>query len=90
MPDARVRTPKPVAERRDVRSAPLAPADGFVLSRVDGIATERDIVATTGLAEDQVQASLAKLEALGLVTFEGARSPTPAAWTGNCTARPAS
>ena len=77
MPDAHVRTPKPVPGR-DVRSAPLAPADGFVLSRVDGIATEKDILATTGLAEDQVQASLAKLEALGLISFEGARSPTPA------------
>ncbi|HEX3345813.1 MAG TPA: hypothetical protein VHS09_14615, partial [Polyangiaceae bacterium] len=60
MPDAHVRTPKPVADRRDVRSAPLSPTDGFVLSRVDGIATEKDILATTGLPEDQVQASLAK------------------------------
>lgn len=77
MSDARVRTPKPVPDRRDVRSAPLSPADGFVLSRVDGIATEKDILATTGLPDDQVQASLAKLEALGLITFDGARPPTP-------------
>jgi len=72
LPDARVRTPKPVADRRDVRSAPLSPTDGFVLSRVDGLATEKDILATTGLPEDQVQASLAKLEALRLITFDGA------------------
>jgi curved DNA-binding protein CbpA len=81
LPDARVRTPKPVAERRDVRGAPLSPTDGFVLSRVDGIATEKDIVATTGLPEDQIVASLAKLEALQLITFtgvDGTRPGTPA------------
>jgi curved DNA-binding protein CbpA len=78
LPDARVRTPKPVADRRDVRNVPLSPTDGFVLSRIDGIATEKDIPATTGLADDQVQASLAKLEALGLITFDGAKAPTPA------------
>ena len=78
MPDARVRTPKPVADRRDVRGAPLSPTDGFVLSRVDGIVTEKDILAATGLPDDQVYASLAKLEALGLITFDGPRSPTPA------------
>lgn len=79
MPDARVRTPKPVAERRDVRGAPLSPTDGFVLSRVDGIATEKDLVATTGLPEDQIVTSLAKLEALKLITFDGSDGPKPAA-----------
>ena len=78
MPDARLRTPKPVADRRDVRGAPLSPTDGFVLSRVDGIVTEKDILAATGLPDDEVVASLAKLEALGLITFDGPRSPTPA------------
>jgi curved DNA-binding protein CbpA len=78
LPDARVRTPKPVADRRDVRSAPLSPTDGFVLSRVDGLATEKDILATTGLPEDQVLGALAKLETLGLITFDSARPATPA------------
>jgi curved DNA-binding protein CbpA len=78
LPDARVRTPKPVADNRDVRGAPLSPTDGFVLSRVDGIVTEKDILAATGLPDDQVYGSLAKLEALGLITFDGPRSPTPA------------
>ena len=88
MPDARVRTPKPVADRRDVRSAPLSPADGFVLSRVDGIASEKDIVATTGLPDEQVQASLAKLESLALITFDGARPPAPASSDGAPSAEP--
>jgi curved DNA-binding protein CbpA len=70
LPDARVRTPKPAADRRDVRNAPLSSADGFVLSRVDGVATEKDIVATCGLPDEQVLASLAKLESLALITFE--------------------
>lgn len=70
MPDARVRTPKPAVGRRDVRSAPLSPADGFVLSRVDGVSTEKDIVANSGLPDEQVLASLAKLESLALITFD--------------------
>jgi curved DNA-binding protein CbpA len=76
LPDARVRTPKPAADRRDVRNAPLSSADGFVLSRVDGVATEKEIVATCGLPDEQVLASLAKLESLALITFDAPpRSP---------------
>jgi curved DNA-binding protein CbpA len=73
-----VRTPKPVADRRDLRSAPLSPTDGFVLSRVDGVLSETAIAALTGLPDEQVQGSLAKLESLGLITFDGAaRSSAP-------------
>jgi len=70
LPDARARTPKPAADSRAARSAPLSAADGFVLSRVDGVATERDIVAGCGLPDEQVLASLAKLESLALITFD--------------------
>jgi curved DNA-binding protein CbpA len=70
LPDARVRTPRPAADRRDVRSAPLSPADGFVLSRVDGVSSEKDIVANSGLPDEQVRASLAKLESLALIIFD--------------------
>jgi len=83
LPDARVRTPKPASDGRDVRNAPLSPADGFVLSRVDGVANEKDIVAHTGLPDEQVRASLAKLESLTLITFDpptqsSAPGPLPA------------
>lgn len=47
----------------------LSPADGFVLSRIDGTLTESDIVTATGLPVDAIAASLAKLEALGLITY---------------------
>jgi curved DNA-binding protein CbpA len=75
--DARVRTPKPVPERRDARNMPLSATEGSVLSRVDGLATEDDIALTTALSGDQVRASLARLEALGLITFDRGKPPTP-------------
>jgi curved DNA-binding protein CbpA len=77
--DARARTPKPVPERRDLRGVSLTPLDGFILSRVDGMLDERDIVSMTGIPEEQVRASLSKLEALGLVAFDGVRPPAPTA-----------
>jgi curved DNA-binding protein CbpA len=77
LPDARVRTPKLVLGRGDLRGTALSPTDGFVLSRIDGASDEQEIVAVTGLPEAQVQACLAKLESLGVVTFEAARAPAP-------------
>ena len=53
------------------KSFPLSPTDGFVLSRVDGTLDEEDLAESTGLPEAQVQASLAKLEAMGLISFDG-------------------
>jgi len=57
-------------DRQEARSTPLSPADGFVLSRVDGKATDRDIAQRTGLDPTQVEISLARLEAFGFITFE--------------------
>jgi curved DNA-binding protein CbpA len=75
VPDARVRTPKPVPRRGGIDGIRLTPTDGFVLSRVDGTTTEHDLVATTGLPGDEVQASLGKLESLGLISYEPAAPP---------------
>ena len=58
----------------DLRSLPLAPVDGFVLSRVNGTATLRDIAAQTGLHDDAVLGSLTKLQSLGIVEFVGEAS----------------
>ena len=69
MPDAHARTPRPVAERRDLRGLSLSPTDGFVLSRIDGTLTEHDLVAATGLTGEVVAASLATLEGLGVITY---------------------
>ena len=68
---ARVRTPKPAAEPGDLRSAPLSPTDGFVLSRIDGTLDEHEIVGLSGLPAEIVRTSLRKLESLGLITFDG-------------------
>ena len=76
MTDARMRTPKLVPGRGDLREIPLSPTDGFILSRIDGVSNEQQIVAVTGLSGPDVQASLAKLELLGVVHFDGA--PTAA------------
>ncbi len=76
MSEAPKRTPKPVKDGPDAKSLPLSPTDGFVLSRVDGVLDEEDLAESTGLPDVQVQASLAKLEALGLIVF-GVR-PAPA------------
>jgi curved DNA-binding protein CbpA len=69
--DAPARTPKLVEGRTNVRDVPLSPTDGFVLSRIDGRSDEQELVAATGLPDEQVKASLVKLETLGVVTFEG-------------------
>src|SRR5260221_5261692 len=52
-----------------MRGLPLSPVDGFILSRIDGSVTDREISTLTGLASDQVQASLDKLVSLGVITF---------------------
>lgn len=72
MPDLRKRTPKPAPQQPDPRGLPLSPTDGFILSRIDGALSDGDLAISTGLPEDQVFASLTKLEGLGLITFDGA------------------
>jgi curved DNA-binding protein CbpA len=48
---------------------PLNPTDAFVLSRVDGILTAREIVAITPLAAEAVERSLLSLLCTGIVEF---------------------
>ncbi len=82
------RTPRPAPERGDARSFPLSPTDGFVLSRIDGTLNEADLAASTGLPEAQVEASLAKLEMLGLIAFDDG-SPSPSVSARSAPAAPA-
>jgi curved DNA-binding protein CbpA len=78
--ELQVRTPKLVPGHRDLRSVPLSPTDGFVLSRIDGVCDELEITEVTGLPGEQVQACLSKLESLGVVTFDAAQPrPRPTA-----------
>jgi Flp pilus assembly protein TadD len=64
------RLPKPVSGC-DIRSLPLTPADAFLLSRVDGTATEHDLALCTGLPPEQVVAMLDRLAALGAIVLPG-------------------
>jgi curved DNA-binding protein CbpA len=56
-----------------VRAMPLAPTDGFVLSRVDGTSSVGDLAQAMGLHVDEVFASLLKLESLRLVELPKSR-----------------
>jgi curved DNA-binding protein CbpA len=71
---AKTPKPLPLPAGKTLQSYPLAPVDGFVLSRIDGTLTIRDIVNLTGLDNVTVQASLDKLTSLGLVAIDGAQA----------------
>lgn len=72
------RTPKLVGlTPAQMKSLPLAPVEGYILSRIDGAATERDIVAITGLDAIAVAAALDKLASLGVVSFGEAAAERP-------------
>jgi curved DNA-binding protein CbpA len=53
----------------DLRRLPLTPEDAFVLSRVDGNASEEDIATATGLDVGIVRAALEKLANLGALRY---------------------
>ncbi len=59
----------------DVRRLPIAPEDAFVLSRIDGRATVREIHLSTGLPLPRVVEALSTLARLG--ALRGANVPTP-------------
>lgn len=59
-----------------MRTMPLTPVDGFVLSRVNDHATEAEISLATGLDASAVEGSLDKLEFLGLVSFPVPPAPS--------------
>lgn len=64
--------PKPVGA--PVSDLPLTPEEGFVLSRIDGRLSVKDLVALTGLEEDRVEQIVTKLASHGAVQLEGAES----------------
>ena len=72
------KTPKPLPlpPGKTLQAYPLGPVDGFVLSRIDGVASSLEIVSMTGLDEATVEASLEKLAKLGLVAY-GQPPPRP-------------
>jgi hypothetical protein len=53
----------------------LSPADGFVLSRVDGVTSAREIVQMIPLPAEQAEKSLLALLSTGVVEYVAARRP---------------
>ncbi len=75
MSDGRVRTPRLVPRIPDARAFRLSTTEGFLLSLVDGRTSESDLALVTARELEEVRASLAKLETLGLITIEEALVP---------------
>jgi tetratricopeptide (TPR) repeat protein len=70
MGDPLTRVPE-LVQGLDVRTLPLSSLEGFVLSRIDGRAPVREIVAMTGLPADQVLSMLDRLCSLGASRWKG-------------------
>lgn len=78
MSDPLTRVPE-LVQGLDVRTLPLSALEGFVLSRIDGRAPVREIVAVTGLPMDQVQQILDRLCSLGAARWKGEGGAAPRA-----------
>src|ERR1700722_7019955 len=63
----------------DIKSLPLTPADGFLLSRLDATADEQELAAVTGFAVERVVEMLDRLTSLGAIEYAraGAGAPQP-------------
>src|ERR1041385_7590245 len=62
----------------DIRQFKLDPMDGFLLTRIDGRLTMRDLARETGLPEFSVERALDKLEKLGVLErFDPNAAPPP-------------
>jgi DnaJ domain len=64
----RVPRPKP---GYDLRSLPLKPAEAFLLSRIDGALTERDLALITGMSHGEVVAALGRLREFDAIELDG-------------------
>jgi curved DNA-binding protein CbpA len=74
--------PKPVLGL-DVRRLPIGPVEGFVLSRVDGRATDTEIALVTGMSPAEIIVVLHRLVEVGAIAYEGSgdaprQAPAPA------------
>jgi curved DNA-binding protein CbpA/transposase len=60
----------------DLRELPLTPEDAFVLSHLDGAASESDIALATGLDAIVIRTSLDKLRSLGVLADAAPQRPS--------------
>jgi curved DNA-binding protein CbpA len=59
----------------DIRRLPIGPEEAFVMSRIDGTSTSRDIEYATGLPAERVAHCLQTLEALGAIRYPNRPEP---------------
>ena len=64
-----------LVEGVDILKLAIGPEEAFVLSRIDGQSSLRDIVYATGLAPDRVERAIARLVELGAVSFVTSVAP---------------
>ncbi|TKD06318.1 J domain-containing protein [Polyangium fumosum] len=69
-----VRVPRPVPGC-DIKSLPLRPDEAYLLSRIDGVVSERELSLITGLSQAEVTTALDRLFVLGAVDFNEPRAP---------------
>ncbi len=69
-----MKTVRPKALGSALSGLPLTPEEGFVLSRIDGRLSVRDLVALTGIDEPRIEQIVQKLAAHGAVDFEAESS----------------
>ncbi|WP_437552255.1 DnaJ domain-containing protein [Sorangium sp. So ce367] len=70
----RVPRPKP---GYDLKSLPLKPAEAFLLSRIDGVLTDRDLSLITGMSHVDTVEVLRRLRDLGAILLDGEPSGQP-------------
>ncbi len=73
--DPALSVPKPTPGC-DLRSLPIGPREAFLLSRIDGTVSERDLALLTGLDDDATREAIDHLVAIGAITL-GASAPPP-------------
>ncbi|WP_437783939.1 J domain-containing protein [Sorangium sp. So ce1097] len=63
----------------DLKSLPLKPAEAFLLSRIDGVVTDRDLSLITGMSHGDTVETLRRLRDLGVIVLDGdgAGQPPP-------------
>jgi curved DNA-binding protein CbpA len=77
--------PRPITSC-DVRKLPLTPAEGYLLSRVDGSTSTADLCALTGQSRQDVDKALARLVQLGAVMMDAAEARSVAVTEGSAVA----
>ena len=68
------RTPRRV-DGVDERLLPIGPEEAFVLSRIDGVASEAEIAESTGLDRNTLGQTLERLATLGVICFDASLPP---------------